>query len=191
MNFRLFSLLTLIVLVFNISPVWAQTAAAGVDYAAVKKEIAVFEGIIDTTIKQLVEGSFPLLSSTKGTFLADYGVLFSLEANLFQIRQISPFSPQPHSQKELDEAYALMIKRLALVKGAVIRAIGEYGASLQQLKPDQNLIVAMHLFNVDSQMKQPVPSQVIFKVRRSVINQYRENRLPLAEFTKQMEIVQF
>jgi hypothetical protein len=191
MNCRLISLLTLVVIVFAITPAAAQTAAVPVDYATVKKEIKVFEGIVDTTIKQLIGGSFPLLSSTQGTFLADYGALFSLEVNLFQIRMISPFSPQPHTQKELDEAYALMVKRLTLAKEAMIKTIGEYGTSIQQLKPEQNLVVAMHLFQVDSQMKQPVPGQVIFKVKRSAIDQYRQNRLPLADFAKQVEIVQF
>ncbi len=170
---------------------WAQNTAAQVDYPSMKKDLAVFEGVIDTTIKQNISGNFPILSSTKGTYLPEYGAVFSVEVNLFQIRQIFPFSPAPHTQKELDEAYSLMVKRLGTLKEVLVKAIGEHGTSLQQLKPEQNLTVVMHLFNVEQQIKQPVPTQVIFKVRRSLISQYRENRMPLAEFSRQMEIIQF
>ncbi len=170
---------------------WAQSAVAQVDYPAMKKDLAVFEGVIDTTIKQNITGNFPILSSTKGTYLPEYGAVFSVEVNLFQIRQISPFSPAPHTQKELDDAYSLMVKRLGTLKEVLVKAIGEHGTSLQQLKPDQNLTVVMHLFNVEQQIKQPVPTQVIFKAKRSLISQYRENRMPLADFTRQMEIMQF
>jgi hypothetical protein len=170
---------------------WAQSAVAPVDYPAMKKDLAVLEGVINTTIKQNITGNFPILASTKGTYLPEYGAVFSVEVNLFQIRQISPFSPAPHTQKELDDAYSLMVKRLGTLKEVLVKAIGEHGTSLQQLMPEQNLTVVMHLFNVEQQIKQPVPTQVIFKVKRSLISQYRENRISLAEFSRQMEIVQF
>jgi hypothetical protein len=114
-----------------------------------------------------------------------------VEINLFQIRTISPFSPQPHTQKELDEAYALMIKKVAVVKEALIKAIGDYGSSQQQLKPEQSLTVVVNLFNADRQIKQPVPRQLIFTAKQALITEYREKRLPLAEFAKRMELVQF
>jgi hypothetical protein len=189
--FRVFLSMSLFLLTAGSPGLWAQLKTGGVDYPAMKKDLAVLEGVIDTTIKQNITGNFPILSATKGTYLPEYGAVFSVEVNLFQIRQISPFSPQPHTQKELDEAYSLMVKRVATLKEVLVKAIGDYGSSLQQLNPDQYLTVVMHLFNVEQEIKQPVPTQIIFKVKRSLISQYRENRLPMADFIRQMEITQF
>jgi len=168
-----------------------QAQADMVDYPTMKKDLAVFEGVVDTTIRQNLPGNFTLLSSTKGTYLPEFGALFSLEVNLTQLRAITPFDQRPYTQKELDEASSLMVKRLATLKEVLVKVTGEYGASLQQLRADQNLVIVMHIFNPASTGNKSFPSQVILKVKRSLINQYRENRLSLGDFTRQMEIVQF
>jgi hypothetical protein len=168
-----------------------QAQSAMVDYITMKKDLAVFEGIVDTTIRQNLPGNFTLLSSTKGTYLPEFGALFTLEVNLVQLRALTPFDQRPYTQKELDEASSLMVKRLATLKEVLVKVTGEYGASLQQLRADQNLAIVMHIFNPASTGNKDFPSQVIFKIKRSQINQYRENRLSLGDFTRQMEIVQF
>src|SRR5437867_718220 len=74
------------------------------DYSAIKKDLAVFQGVVDTTVRQNLQGPFPILGSTKGTYLPEYGAVFNLEVNLYQIRVISPFDLRPHTDKELNDA---------------------------------------------------------------------------------------
>ncbi len=161
------------------------------DYAAIKKDLVVFQGVIDTTVKQNVGGPFPLLASTRGTYLPEYGALFNLEVNLYQIRQRSPFDLRPHTEKELNDAYNLMVKRLENLKERLVRVMGEHGASLEQLKPNDSLTVIVHLFSVENEVKKPVPSQMILKLKKTYISDYRESRLSLADLAKKVEVVQF
>jgi hypothetical protein len=51
----------------------SATVTGMVDYSAIKKDLDVFEGVIDTTVRQNLPGPFPILGSTKGTYLSEYG----------------------------------------------------------------------------------------------------------------------
>jgi hypothetical protein len=161
------------------------------DYSGLKKEMVIFQGVVDTTVRQLFQGPFPILGSTKGTYLPEYGAVFNLEVNLYQIRHISPFDLRPHTNQELNEAYNAMLKRVDTLKGTLIKVMGEHGPSLQQVKAEDNFTLVVHLFNAEDEAKRPCPSQMILKAKKSVLSDYRENKLSLADLTKKVEIVQF
>jgi hypothetical protein len=69
--------------------------------------------------------------------------------------------------------------------------MGEHGPSLQQVKAEDNFTLVVHLFNVEDEAKRPCPSQIILKAKKSVLSDYRESKLSLAELTKKVEVVQF
>jgi hypothetical protein len=175
--------------------VWAQGPDTGLDnganYASVKQDLAVFQGVIDTTAKQTIQGFIPLLSSTKGIYLPEYGAVFSLEVNLYQIRPLTPFDLRPHTQKELEDAYSQMMGRIESLKNNLIRAMGEHGAALGSLRPEDHLTVVIHLLQVDLGGNRSVPSQIQLKMTRSLVGEYRENKLPLGDLVKKTEIVQY
>ena len=183
-----------------ISPTQAQSVASEapqgtLDFAHIRRDMAVFQGVLDTTLKQSLPGPFQILGSSKGTYLPDYGVVFSLEANVYQIRRLSPFDMRPHTQKELSDAYDQMMTRIELVKELIIRAMAEHGATLRQLGPEENLTVITHLFtggfNGGSDPKREFPSQLVFIVKESVINEYREAKINQDQFAKNVKVLQF
>ena len=183
-----------------ISPTQAQNVASEapqgtLDFAHIRRDMAVFQGVLDTTLKQSLPGPFQILGSSKGTYLPDYGVVFSLEANVYQIRRLSPFDMRPHTQKELSDAYDQMMTRIELVKELIIRAMAEHGATLRQLGPEENLTVITHLFtggfNGGSDPKREFPSQLVFIVKESVINEYREAKINQDQFAKNVKLLQF
>jgi hypothetical protein len=183
-----------------VSPMQAQSVASGapqgaLDLAHIRRDLAVFQGVLDTTLKQSLPGPFQILGSSKGTYLPDYGVVFSLEANVYQIRRLSPFDMKPHTQKELNDAYDQMMTRIELVKELIIRAMAEHGSTLRQLGPDENLTVITHLFtggfNLGNDPKREFPSQVVFSVKESSISEYREAKTNLDQFSKNVKLLQF
>ena len=161
------------------------------DLDKIKKELAVFQGVLDTTLRQSLTGPFPILGSIKGTYLPDYGAVFSLEVNVYQIRQLSPFDLRPLTEKELNEAQAQMTKRIELVKGLIVKAIGEHGFALQELSPEQNVTVVAHLFSAAREPKKDAPSQLIFSAKRNMIRDYREARISAEQFSKNVRLLQF
>jgi hypothetical protein len=182
------------------SSIQAQSVASGtsrgaLDFAQIRRDLAVFQGVLDTTLKQSLPGPFQILGSSKGTYLPDYGAVFSLEANVYQIRRLSPFDMKPHTEKELNDAYNQMMTRVEMVKELIIRAMAEHGSALRQLGPDENLTVIAHLFtggfNGASDSKREFPSQLVFSVKESIISEFRESKVNLDEFSKSVKLLQF
>jgi hypothetical protein len=183
-----------------ILPIQAQTVASEapqgtLDFAHIRRDLAVFQGVLDTTLKQSLPGPFQILGSSKGTYLPDYGAVFSLEVNVYQIRHLSPFDMRPYTQRELSDAYDQMMTRIELVKELIMRAMAEHGATLRQLGPGENLTVITHLFtggfDARSDPKREFPSQLVFSVKESVINEYREAKINQDQFAKNVKLLQF
>ena len=193
---KIFSCMTLILILALGNSLRAQGAdttspRAGLDLAGIKKELAVFQGVIDTTLKQNLQGPFPLLGSTRGTYLPDYGAVFNLEVNAYLIRQLSPFDLKPHSQKELDDAYDKMMNRIENVKALIIKSIAEYGTSLHQLRPEENLTVVVYFFSGGGDGKRSSPSQMVLNVKRFVLQQYRESKISMEDLKQNIRIIQY
>ena len=169
----------------------AQISINSLDYSTVKRDLAVFQGVVDTTVKQSVQSIMPLTSSTRGVCLPEYGAVFSLEVNLYQIRPLSPFNMRPHSQQELDSAYQQLLARLESIKQNFIKVMGEHGAALGELKSQDFLTIVINLLPIDAGPGRSIPTQVIMRVKRSSINDYRENKITFSDFSKKVEVAQF
>jgi len=169
----------------------AQNSINSLDYSTVKRDLAVFQGVLDTTVKQTVRRIMPLMSSTRGVCLPEYGTVFSLEVNLYEIRTLSPFNMRPHTQQELDDAYQQFLLRLESIKQSFIKVMGEHGAALSELKPQDFLTIVINVFPFDAGPSRTVLTQVVMRVKRSAIEDYRENKITFPEFSKKVEVTQF
>jgi hypothetical protein len=161
------------------------------EFPAIKQELQNFQEIIQKTLLRNLLGPVPVLSTPKGTYLPDYGAVFNVEGNLYEIRAISPFSQQPRTQKELDDAYYAMLKRVEALRTQMLQAIADYGASLEHLKPEETLAVVVHLFSGYGDPKRPCPTQLIFRVKKAAVVDYRDKKLSFDELLKKVEINRF
>ena len=161
------------------------------EFPTLKQELQGFQEIIQKTLLRNLLGPVPVLSTPKGTYLPDYGAVFNVEGNLYEIRAISPFSQQPRTQKELDDAYSAMLGRVESLRTQMLQAIGDYGASLEHLKPEETLAVVVHLFSGYDDPKRPCPTQLIFRVKKGVVTDYRDKKLTFNEPVKKIEINRF
>jgi hypothetical protein len=178
-------------LVFS-SAGWAQGAKPFTpDFPELRPELEGFQEVIQKTLVSNLQGPMPVLSTPKGTYLPDYGAVFQVEGNMYEIRAVSPFSQKPLTQQELDEAYHLMLKRVDALHARMLQAIADHGSSLRHLKPEETLAVVVYLFNGYLDPNRPCPSQLIFRVKKAVITEYQDKKISLDDFTKRIEITRF
>lgn len=161
------------------------------NYNELRVQMEKFQGIIENAVAQNLKGTFPILGAPKGSYLEDFGVVFSLEANLYQIRPISPFSPKPHSRKELDKAYLSLLDRVVVLRKSMLLTIAENGTSLSQLRPTDNLAVIVHLFNGFSDPNRRPPSQLIIKIKMDSLSQYSQRKITFEQFSEKVHITLF
>ena len=178
-------------LVFS-SAGWAQGAKPFTpDFPELRPELEGFQEVIQKTLVANLQGPMPVLSTPKGTYLPDYGAVFQVEGNMYEIRAVSPFSQKPLTQQELDEAYHLMLKRVDALHARMLQAIADHGSSLRHLKPEETLAVVVYLFNGYADPNRPCPSQLIFRVKKAAISEYQDKKISLDDFTKRIEITRF
>ena len=184
---------TLLVALLTFSSVgWAQSAQPfAPDFPELRPELEVFQEVIQKTLVANLQGPIPVLSTPKGTYLPDYGAVFNVEGNMYEVRAVSPFSPKPLTQQELDEAYHLMLKRVDALRERMLQAIADHGSSLQHLKPEETLAVVVYLFNGYADPNRPCPSQLIFRVKKAAISEYQDKKISLSDLTKRIEITRF
>ena len=157
--------------------------------SALKAEMKVFEAVIDGTMAKTFAPPFGLLEKTKGTYLPGFGLVFSLEVNLYPLRAPNPFDMSPLSKAELDKAQKAKHERLATIKESVPRLLADHAISLRDLGSDDSVAVAVHLFEVQSGDTK-FPDQLVIETRKSDLDQFWDKKISYKELVAKMKVLE-
>jgi len=157
----------------------AQSPAPNLN--ALKSEMKVFEAVINETTVQTFAPPFGLLEKAKGTYLSDFGVIFSLEVNLYPVRMPNMFNVQPPTKEEVEKARKVKLERIGIIKQTMPRLIADHGSGLRNFPPEESVAVIVHLFHFQPEGEN-LPTQIIIQVKRSDLDQYSERKLTYEQF---------
>ena len=146
---------TSLFILFAVSVAWAQIGPSSPDF---RKEQTVIEKAVDDSIRA-VAGT-ELLQPAKATYLDEFGIFVSVEVVLEppQSPFTSPAAPRPASSP--------LAERQRLVREKVTQVLTQKATSLQSLRSDQSLVIAVHLFNSNPVANPKLPGQMIFIVKK-------------------------
>lgn len=179
--------LWLLALAWSLSqPLRAQTSAP--NHADLKNEMKVFEAVINQSMAQTFTPPFGLLEKTKGAYLPDFGLVFSLEVNLYPTRMPSPFDTRPLSRTEVETARKTKVARIETIKKSVPRLLADHAAALHDVGADETVAVVTHFFEV--QADGGLPSQLVIEVKKSDLDQYVDKKLSYEQLLGKMKIVE-
>lgn len=148
----------------------------GSSSAALKAQMKILEAVINETMGQTFSSPFGLLEKAKGTYLPNFGVVFSLEVNLYPVRVPNPFDLRPLSKEELAKARRVKLERISTVKQAVPRLLADHASALREIGPDESIAVVVHLFHFQAE-GESLPTQIIMEVKKSDLDQYWDKKL--------------
>ncbi|HKS96688.1 MAG TPA: hypothetical protein VJV74_11245 [Terriglobia bacterium] len=148
----------------------------------------VFEAVINQSVSQTFAPPFGLLEKAKGAYLPDFGVVFSLEVNLYPTRMPSPFDTRPLSRTEVETARKTKVERIETIKKSVPRLLADHAAALHDVGADETVAVVTHFFEV--QADGGLPSQVVIEVKKSDLDQYVDKKLSYEQLLGKMKIVE-
>jgi len=152
----------------------------GMDAAALKAQIGVMEAVINETLAQTFAPPFGVLEKAKGSYLPDFGVVFSLEVNLYPLRAPSPFNLRPLTQEELEKARKAKVDRIEKIKQTVPRLLADHASALRELSANDSIAVAVHLFYYQAEGDN-LPSQVVMEVKKHDLEQLWDKQLSFDE----------
>jgi len=147
---------TSLCLLLAVSTLCAQAAAPSPD--SVRKELAAMQKSVDDAISQV--GGTSLLQAAKATYLEELGVFVSLEVALEAPRNpfTSPAAPRTTSPSAAE--------RQKLVREKISQFLTQKAMGLQSVRPDQSVVIAVHLFNSNPVDNPKLPGQMIFIVKK-------------------------
>jgi len=126
---------------------------------------------------------FDLLGPTRGVYLEGYGAVFSTELNLVVSPNLSPFRPA-FSKLEIARMHERKIQRLPLLKQKMREVLVASAASLENLPPSEQVVLAVSLFHYSWEDYSGLPSQIVMQAERQKLlsNATRETAIRTVEF---------
>jgi hypothetical protein len=169
---------------------WNGRAQSPSNLSALKGEMKVFEAVIDGTMTQTFAPPFGLLEKTQGAYLPGFGLVFSLEVNLYPSRTPNPFDMTPLSKAELEKAAKVKQARINTVKTSIPRLLADHAMSLRDLNADDSVAVVVHLFEMQPGDTK-LPEQLVIETRRSDLNQFWDKKISYEVLVGKMKILEF
>jgi hypothetical protein len=127
--------------------------------------------------------AFDLLGSTRGVYLEGYGAIFSAELNLIVSPNLSPFH-QSFTKIEIARIHDRKVQRLPMLKQKMREMLVVSAASLENLPPSEQVVLAVSLFHYSWEDYSGLPSQIVMQAERQKLlsNATRETAIRTVEF---------
>ena len=127
--------------------------------------------------------SFLLLGPTRGVYLPGYGVVFSTEVNLIVSPNLSPFH-QSFTKIEIARIHGRKLQQLPLLRQNMREMLVASAAALENLPPDEQVVLAVTLFNYSWEDASGLPSQIVMQAERQKLlsNSTRETAIRTLEY---------
>jgi hypothetical protein len=147
---------TSLCILMAVSAAWAQAGSSSTD--AIRKESEALQKAVDAAIGDV--GGTSLLQPAKATYVEEFGIFVSLEVALEPPRNpfTSPAAPRTASSQ--------VSERQRLVREKVKQFLMQKAPSLQSLKAEQSIVIAVHLFNSNPVDTPNLPKQLVFIVSK-------------------------
>ena len=164
-------------------PAGAQSPPSNLD--SLRGEMKVFEAVIDGTMAQVFAPPFGVLQKTLGTYLPGFGLVFSLEVNLYPMRIATPFPTPPLSKAQLEKAQKVKVERIATIKKSIPRLLADHASSLRDLASGDHVAVVVHLFRLEAE-EDGLPAQLVIETRKSDLNQFWDRQITYQQLVAKM-----
>jgi len=146
--------------------------------------LSVLEKSFDTRFqKGSVTDPFDLLDATQGVYLEGFGAVFSAELNLMVTPNLNPFH-QVFTKQEIARIHERKIERLPLLKRNMREMLISSAASLENLPPTEQVVLAVTLFHYSWEDSSGLPAQIVMQAERQKLlsNATRETAIRTVEF---------
>jgi hypothetical protein len=171
-----------------------------VDPEAASSEIDIMARIIDTALQGRTRHSMFHSSSSRGILLEDYGVIFFAHVAIgqdFSLRILEDFGKHAAQEsierrlidlqtasRQRREDWLAEFKKFKLQLGEVI---ADYGHTLRQLRPQDNIVITADLESAPEN----APQFLVCRVRKQQVDAFNARRITREQFLKQIAFMEY
>ncbi len=144
-------------------------AQAPADGRTLRAALRTSERTIDERVQQMTaRAPFALLGTTRGAYLAGYGVVFTVEVNLVPVGGLSPFRPA-YTPQEIQAINKQKREKLAVLKAGLRQLLVDQAAALSLVPPAEKVAIGVTLFNYNWENTDGLPSQLVMQATRQAL----------------------
>ena len=156
----------------------AVLALAAVEPAA----LTTVEASINDRLRSTVNDPYDLLGRARGSYLAGYGALFTLELNLVSLSPLAftPFS-QTMSKTETTAMHDHKVRKLAALREMMHDLMLNAGASLAAMPPGERVTMEAFLFNYRWENTAGLPHKLVMTADRQKLAEAKAGKVSAAE----------
>jgi len=168
-----------------LSPGWTDARAQKTkpDLEALKKQIELFETVLNQSLTQAFGGPYDTLDKGQGAYLPGYGVVFSFEVSLSPLQNMGPFSPAPTPKSE-ELRREQEIRRRDKAKEVADQVLTNFGQILHELGPGESVAVIIHTVAVHPAKVER--STIVVSAEKNLIDQRQNNTINQVEFVHKL-----
>jgi hypothetical protein len=158
------------------------------DLEELKKQIELFETVLNQSLTQAFGGPYDMLDKGRGAYLPGYGAVFTFEVSLSPLQNMGPFSPPPTPKSE-EMQREQENRRRDKAKGVAQQVLTNFGQIIRQLAPDESVAVIIHA--VAAHPGKVERSTIVVSAQKSLIDQRQDNTIDQAEFVRKLTTTEY
>lgn len=159
-----------------------------VDLSEMKKEIELFESVLNQSLTQTFGGPFDTLSRAQGAYLPGYGVVFSFEVNLSPMRNWGPFSAGAVA-KSTEEQLQEENRRRERAKAVADQVLANFGQTLTQLVPGESVTIIIH--TAAARPNKIERSTIVVSAEKKLIEERQAKLIDQANFVRKLRTTEY
>lgn len=152
------------------------------------KQLKRVERSIDGRFERFIDPSpMVLVGVTRGFHLERFGVVFSLEVNVFPTPNLSPFF-KGYDEEQKRNLNRRKKERLKSLESLARKILTEEAAKIEALPTDETVALAISMFYYNWEHIAGLPLHVVVQAPKSALLDYENGRLTDSEFNRQVEV---
>jgi hypothetical protein len=178
----------LIVILVPWSSLVANAPQERPDLGELRKQIELFESVLNQSLKQAFGGPFDTLDGAQGAYLPGYGVVFSFEVNLSPVINMGPFNPVPTPKREAAQR-AEELRRRDKAKAIADEVLANFGQTLSSLGPNESVAVIIH--TAAAHPDKVERSTIVVSVDKKSIEERQANTIDRPQFARKLTTTEY
>jgi hypothetical protein len=158
------------------------------DLGELRKQIELFESVLNQSLKQAFGGPFDTLDRTQGAYLPGYGVVFSFEVNLTPLLNMGPFNSSPTPKREAAQR-AEELRRREKAKAIAQEVLTNFGQTLSLLSPNES--VAVIIQTAAAHPDKVERSTIVVSAEKKSIDERQANTIDRAQFARKLTTTEY
>ncbi len=165
---------------------FATLCFAGTESAVSSKSIQAVEDNVNNAFRANTAESYDLLGTARGTYIHNYGTLFTVELQLVYVAGSSPFRGAP-SAEEIESIHERKLRKLPVLRETMQNLMVSAGRTMDGLPLGEHVAIEAILFNFSFENSNGLPHRVLMTAEKGKLLEAQAKHVDLSTVIQEQD----